>query len=642
MKSAIVSLSDKSNLFTLVNHLVSHNYKIISSGGTYSAINEILNNAYQHLYSVDEITNHPEILGGRVKTLHPIIHGGILASSENPAHITELQNLNIDKIDLVAVNLYPFEKTISKSDTTENDAIENIDIGGHTLLRAACKNYKDIVVLCEPLDYNILDETTITQDIKKSLSIKAWKHITHYDQVITEYFTFGNTRYRTYEFQHQLKYGCNPHQFSAAIYSINNTQISNNHLNEQHNMPFNVLNGNLGYINVLDAVNAWGLVCDLGQTLKTDVAASFKHTSPAGVGIGYLYDETNMDTTKPLSELEPINPLSQDIQYFLQKKCQNRKLSSVAVSYIRARSGDPMSSFGDFIGVYGCVNKELAEIIKLEVSDGIIAMAYEEEALEILKNKKNGKFIILEGINNNSYINAQQLAQSQSHTKPISCISEFREIGGLCITQNSNNIVFNEKEHITKNIPTKNKTLSQLDKVNLLIANTTLKYTQSNSVAYARDCQIIGVGAGQQSRVDCVKLAGAKARKWWLRNHIKVTELLSMFKKGVKRQEKINAVIRYIEGDFTMIEKDHWLTLFEKAPPTFTELDKHKYLMEINGVAMASDAFFPFRDNIDHASKYGVSCIVQPGGSVADEKVIEACDEYGMVMSMSGFRVFTH
>ena len=275
MPTAIVSLSDKSNLFTLVNYLVSKSYRIISSGGTYKAINDILGGNYEHLYRVENITGYPELLGGRVKTLHPIIHTGILASSDNPEHLADLQKHNIDKIDLVAVNLYPFNETVSNPNVKEEDAIENIDIGGHTLLRAACKNYHDIRVLCRPTMYWMLGGQPNTLEIRRTLANEAWKHVTEYDQAITSYFTDNKVEYRTYNKYHELKYGCNPHQSGAAMYLLGG----------ETNVPFHVINGQLGYINVLDAVNAWGLVCDLGNVLNTEVAASFKHTSPAGVGI---------------------------------------------------------------------------------------------------------------------------------------------------------------------------------------------------------------------------------------------------------------------------------------------------------------------------------------------------------------------
>jgi phosphoribosylaminoimidazolecarboxamide formyltransferase/IMP cyclohydrolase len=609
MPTAIVSLSDKGNLFTLVNYLVSNSYRIISSGGTYKAINDILDGNYENLYKVEDITGYPELLGGRVKTLHPIIHAGILASSDNPEHLDDLQKHNIDKIDLVAVNLYPFNKTVSDTNVKEEDAIENIDIGGHTLLRAACKNYRDIRVLCRPSIYWTLDGKPNTLETRRYLANEAWKHITEYDQSITTYFTNNDVEYRTYNKYKELKYGCNPHQSSAAMYLLGG----------ENNVPFQVINGQLGYINVLDAVNAWGLVCDLGNVLKTEVAASFKHTSPAGVGIGYLYDDET---------LELLTPLNENVEYFLHNSVkQDPQISSVSASYIRARSGDPMSSFGDFIAVFGTVDEQLAGIIKREVSDGIIAYDYTKKALEILKSKKSGKFIILEGDTN--------------YMKKYKYLFEYREIGGLCIKQRINRVLFDTKEHFNT-IPTENKKLSFLDKVNLLIANTSLKYTQSNSVSYAKEFQIIGVGAGQQSRVDCVKLAGSKADKWWLRNHPKVQNLLTLFRPEVRRQERINAVIRYIEGDFTDIEYHGWCDLFIREPEELTHQDKQEFLKTFNGVAMASDAFFPFRDNIDHASKHGVKYIVQPGGSIADEGVITACNNYDMVMCMSGVRVFTH
>ena len=602
MKCAIVSVSDKRELSVIGDFLVNNNFMILSSGGTYRALRSLYPD-YINIKTVSQLTKFPEILGGRVKTLHPFIHGGILASSLFPEHINELNSLGILKIHMVVVNLYPFQNAVKKDPSVDN-AIENIDIGGHTLIRAAAKNYKDVLVITNPDDYeDVTNNCLLNQNIelRRDYANRAWKHVTEYDMAISSYFNPEMT-YRHYNMQKSLKYGCNPHQVNAGIHSINNNF-----------MPFDIINGNPGYINILDVVNSWQLVCDLGKTLNTVAAASFKHTSPAGVGVGTIMDDSHNSIKNDLStKLRKTYFLNEETSY-----------SSSTIAYLRARNSDPMSSFGDFIAIYGEVDEELALLIKREVSDGIIALDYSEEAISILEKKKKGKYLILKG-------------------RPIfnKFPQEYREIGGFCLSQTPNNEVTTMK--YLSNVATSNKDLTELDKINLVIANTSLKYAQSNSVAYAYDGQLVGLGAGQQSRVDCVKLAGRKTDIWFLRSHPKVLSLHSKFVPKTKRQTKVNACIRYIEGDFTPIEKRHWDQLFTEPIEPLTEIEKQEYLSNLQNVALASDAFFPFRDNIDHCSKRGVSCIVQPGGSVADPKIIEACNEYNITMCLSGVRVFTH
>ena len=602
MKCAIVSVSDKRELSVIGDFLVNNNFMILSSGGTYRALRSLYPD-YINIKTVSQLTKFPEILGGRVKTLHPFIHGGILASSLFPEHINELNSLGILKIHMVVVNLYPFKNAVERDPSVDN-AIENIDIGGHTLIRAAAKNYKDVLVITNPDDYeDVTNNCLLNQNIelRRDYANRAWKHVTEYDMAISSYFNPEMT-YRHYNMQKSLKYGCNPHQVNAGIHSINNNF-----------MPFDIINGNPGYINILDVVNSWQLVCDLGKTLNTVAAASFKHTSPAGVGVGTIMDDSHNSIKNDLStKLRKTYFLNEETSY-----------SSSTIAYLRARNSDPMSSFGDFIAIYGEVDEELALLIKREVSDGIIALDYSEEAISILEKKKKGKYLILKG-------------------RPIfnNFPQEYREIGGFCLSQTPNNEVTTMK--YLSNVATSNKDLTELDKINLVIANTSLKYAQSNSVAYAYDGQLVGLGAGQQSRVDCVKLAGRKTDIWFLRSHPKVLSLHSKFVPKTKRQTKVNACIRYIEGDFTPIEKRHWDQLFTEPIEPLTEIEKQEYLSNLQNVALASDAFFPFRDNIDHCSKRGVSCIVQPGGSVADPKIIEACNEYNITMCLSGVRVFTH
>lgn len=297
-------------------------------------------------------------------------------------------------------------------------------------------------------------------------------------------------------------------------------------------------------------------------------------------------------------------------------------MTPTALAYLRARNADPMCSFGDFCAVSGEVDEDTATILKREVSDGIVAASYTPGALAILKAKKGGKFIIL---------------QATDNYDPGAL--EYREVYGMTFSQKRNDIVIG-KDHITGNVVTSNKDLSEAAVRDLILASICIKYTQSNSVGFAKDGMMVGVGAGQQSRVDCVKLAGRKVATWYLRQHPKVLAL--PFKEGVKRQDRVNARVRYIEGDFTAEEKVRWLEQFTEVPEPLTAEDKEEFLKKSTGISISSDAFFPFRDSIDHASKLGVSFVAQPGGSVQDEQITEACDEYGMTMAFTGVRLFHH
>jgi phosphoribosylaminoimidazolecarboxamide formyltransferase/IMP cyclohydrolase len=299
----------------------------------------------------------------------------------------------------------------------------------------------------------------------------------------------------------------------------------------------------------------------------------------------------------------------------------DQSLTGLALAYVRARNADPMCSYGDFAAMSDAVDVETAKKLKFEVSDGIIAPGYEPEALELLKTKKSGQYVILEA---NPNYKAPEM--------------EYREVFGVVFAQRRNDSSITDAT--TQNIKTSKKDLSAEAKRDLILAQIAVKYTQSNSVGFAKNGQMLGIGAGQQSRVDCVKLAGRKVATWYLRQHPKVNSL--PFKKDVKKVDRINARVRYIEGDFTPQEKKEWDQNFETVPAPLTAQDKEEWLATLKGVICSSDAFFPFRDSIDTASRYGVSYIVQPGGSQADESVIEACNEYGMVMSFSGVRLFHH
>ena len=394
---------------------------------------------------------------------------------------------------------------------------------------------------------------------------------------------------KNYLHQFDLKYGSNPHQKPAAIYSLDGDKL-----------PFSVLNGQPGYINLLDAINAWQLVAELDEALKLPAATSFKHVSPAGAAVHVPLDET-------LREIYG---------------CQNQELTPLATAYIRARGADPLSSFGDFIALSRKVDVQTADIIRKMVSDGIIAPGYDEDALKLLKEKKDGKYIILK-------------ADPEFKSPAL----EFREVAGVVFSQQRNTIKINNNSLLTE-VVTKNTTLTDSARRDLVLASITLKYTQSNSVAYALNGQMIGIGAGQQSRVDCTKLAGRKTDVWFLRQHPKVRNL--PFYEQVGSVKRTNARILCIEGSMTAPELRAWKSLFKGPAEALSVVEKEEWLSKLAGVSLSSDAFFPFRDNIDQASKRGVDYVVQPGGSNRDQDVIAATDEYGMVMLFSGIRLFHH
>ena len=387
----------------------------------------------------------------------------------------------------------------------------------------------------------------------------------------------------------KLKYGCNPHQKVAEATFI-----------DEDNKPFEVLNGKVGYINLLDALNAWQLVDEVKKSIGIVAATSFKHVSPAGAAIGI--------------------PLTDEL-----KQCYGfpgEDLSPAASAYLRARGADPSSSFGDFIGLSDTVDLDTAKILSKVVSDGIIAPDYEPEALEILKAKKKGGFIVLKA--NTDY-------QPQD--------VETRNLYGLELKQSRSDVLVVKDVHL-KEIVSKNKAISEDVLRDLILGLVTIKYTQSNSVGYVLNGQMIGIGAGQQSRVDCTKLAGRKVDTWFLRQHPKVLGLT--FKQGIKRQDAINWRLRYVEGDLTATEQKMFDDALEAPVAAFTSEEKKAWLAELKEVGFVSDAFIPFRDNIDHATRRGVKYIAHTGGSLRDDLVTEAADEYDMVMIHTGIRLFHH
>lgn len=388
----------------------------------------------------------------------------------------------------------------------------------------------------------------------------------------------------------QLKYGCNPNQKPSRIYMADGSDL-----------PIQVLSGRPGYINFMDALNGYQLVRDLKKATGLPAAASFKHVSPAGAAVGLPLTET-------LGKI-----------YFVDDMPE---LSPLASAYVRARGADRMSSFGDFISLSDVCDASTASVIKREVSDGMIAPGYTDEALEILKQKKKGNYVILQ-------------IDPAYRPDPI----ERRQIFGITFEQGRQELDINDE--MFANIVTKNRNLPAEALRDMKIAMITLKYTQSNSVCYVKDGQAIGVGAGQQSRVHCVRLAGQKADNWWKRQCPKVLNL--PFKEGIHRADRDNAIDVYIGDEYEDVLRDgEWQKVFTEKPEPFTAEEKKAWIAKNTGVTLGSDAFFPFSDNIERAKKSGVQYVAEPGGSIRDDAVIECCDKYDMIMAFTGIRLFHH
>lgn len=387
----------------------------------------------------------------------------------------------------------------------------------------------------------------------------------------------------------ELKYGCNPNQKPARVF-----------MKDGQDLPFTVLNGRPGYINLLDAFNSWQLVRELREATGLPSSASFKHVSPAGAAVAVPLSET----LKKMYFVEGI------------------ELTPMATAYIRARGADRMSSYGDFAALSDECDAATARFLAREVSDGVIAPSYSAEALEILKTKRKGNYLVIQM---NPDYKAPEL--------------ETKEVFGVTFEQKRNDIKITEE--LFNNIPTKNKNITDEAKRDLLIALITLKYTQSNSVCYAKDGQAIGIGAGQQSRVHCTRLAGNKADIWHLRQAPQVLNL--PFKPDVRRPDRDNAIDVYISDEYMdLLGGDDWKRVFTEKPPVFTKEEKDAWLAQVKGVALGSDAFFPFGDNIERAHKSGVEFVAQSGGSIRDDNVIETCDKYNMAMAFVGIRLFHH
>ena len=494
---------------------------------------------------VSAITNAPEMLGGRVKTLHPAVHGGILARNIESDE-QDLANQKISKVDYVVCNLYPFKDTVAKPNVTVENAVEEIDIGGVTLLRAAAKNHARVTILSDPNDYSTflqeLGSGDVSEKNRKLYALKAFEHTADYDEAISGYFrkiyAGDGEQYMA------LRYGANPHQKPASACV------------KSGNLPFKVRNGSPGYINLLDCLNAWPLVKELKQALGYPAAASFKHVSPAGAAVGV-----------PLSEKEK--------QVYMVEDIPGIDESSLAQAYARARGADRMSSFGDIIALSDVVDVPTAKFISREVSDGVIAPGYEPDALAILSKKKGGKYLVLE--------------MDPDYTPPA---DETRSVYGVQLSQHRNDIVISPSSTFGSIVTPKSVTsLPEFAVRDLTVATIALKYTQSNSVCYALNGQVIGLGAGQQSRIHCTRLAGDKADNWWMRFHDRVLDI--KWKPGVKRPEKSNAIDMLCSGQIPRsdVEKADYERVFEEVPPPFTAEEREAWSQKLKEVVVSSDAF---------------------------------------------------
>jgi phosphoribosylaminoimidazolecarboxamide formyltransferase/IMP cyclohydrolase len=588
-KTAILSVYDKTGLLDLAKGLVAANVRLLASGGTARLLRE----SGFPVEDVESITHAPEMLGGRVKTLHPAVHGGILARNIDSDE-KDLKEHHIEKVDFVVCNLYPFKETVAKINVTIPEAVEEIDIGGVTLLRAAAKNHSRVTILSDPADYAVFLEelkesgnAEVPESLRQTLALKAFEHTSDYDTAISDFF---RKKYSEGKAQLPLRYGANPHQKPSQAF-VNEGEL-----------PFKVLSGSPGYINLLDALNSWPLVKELSASLNLPAAASFKHVSPAGAAVGL-----------------PLNDIEKKI--YMVDTIEN--LSPLANAYARARGADRMSSFGDFIALSNIVDLPTAQIISKEVSDGVIAPGYEPEALELLKAKKKGKYCVL---------------QIDPNYNPPSM--EKRQVYGITMEQKRNDAIFNSSTF--KEFVSKNTKLTEQAAIDLTVATIALKYTQSNSVCYAKNGMVIGLGAGQQSRIHCTRLAGDKADNWWLRQHPRV--LAFKWAKGVKRPEKSNAIDLYVSNQIptTEPEKSEYESKFEEVPVPLTLEERREWLDQLNEVALSSDAFFPFPDNVYRAVRSGVKYIAAASGSVMDRAVFDAADAHDLVYVENPIRLFHH
>ncbi|KAF1997191.1 AICARFT/IMPCHase bienzyme [Amniculicola lignicola CBS 123094] len=594
-KTAILSVYDKTGLLDLAKGLHDQGVRMLASGGTAKMIRQ----ANFPIEDVSAITKAPEMLGGRVKTLHPAVHGGILARNLD-SDSKDLSENSIDKIDFVVCNLYPFSETVARINVTIPEAVEEIDIGGVTLLRAAAKNHARVTIISDPKDYHdflteLKNDGEVSEKSRNVYALKAFEQTAAYDSAISDFF---RKKYAGEgEQQLPLRYGANPHQKPATVFMPNSQ------------LPFKVLCGSPGYINLLDALNAWPLVRELSKALNYPAAASFKHVSPAGASIGV-----------PLSDVERKVYMVDDIDGI--------ENSPLAQAYARARGADRMSSFGDMIALSQEVDVPTAKIISREVSDGVIAPAYTQEALEILKKKKGGKYLVLQ-------IDPDYVPGSE----------ETRTVFGISLRQHRNDAQISPADTFnTIMVPKNSPPLPESALRDLAVATIALKYTQSNSVCYALNGQVIGLGAGQQSRIHCTRLAGDKADNWWMRFHSRTLSL--KWKKGTKRPSKSNAIDLLCSGlvPESGIERDDFEAHFEEGqvPQPFSPEERKEWLGKLEGVAVSSDAFFPFIDNVFRAARSGVKYMAAPTGSQNDGAVFETSEKLGITFVEQHVRLFHH
>ena len=591
--TAILSVYDKTNLIELAQGLAAKGVRLLGSGGTARAVRA----AGLEIGDVSDITQAPEMLQGRVKTLHPAVHGGILARTSLESDRADLDAQQIAPIDIVVCNLYPFEETVAKDPApTLAQAVEEVDIGGVTLIRAAAKNHERVWVLCDPSDYATFlaqfggEDNDTAKQCRERFALKGFTHTAHYDTAISQYFRqqYASPPREPVQ-QITLRYGANPHQKPACAYL------------PERELPFKALSGSPGYINLLDGLNAWGLVKELSEATQRLAAASFKHVSPAGAAVAV-----------PLTETEAKAYFVADLG----------PLSELATAYARARGADRMSSFGDFIALSHTCDEQTARIISREVSDGVIAPGFEPAALELLAAKKSGKYCVL-----------------QMDPAYVPDVTETRQVYGVTLQQRRNDLkvtpdLFKERVSALKDVPDS----ALLD---MIVATIALKYTQSNSVCYALHGQVIGLGAGQQSRIHCTRLAGGKTDNWWLRQHPRVLAL--PFKKGTKRPDKSNAIDLFVEGTpLGGEERVQWESVFETVPEPLSQEERAQHAAALQNVVVASDAFFPFPDNVFRAARSGAKFIAAPGGSVMDDACVAAADAHNIVVARTNVRLFHH
>jgi phosphoribosylaminoimidazolecarboxamide formyltransferase / IMP cyclohydrolase len=574
-KFALLSVFDKTDIEKVAEFLVSKDYTLLSSGGTA----KYLTNLDIPVTEVSKFTGSPELLDGRVKTLHPKIHGSILQKDLNNKYQNELVDL-----DVVICNLYPFEHVLEKG-LSHDELMENIDIGGITLLRASGKNHHRVYIISNPSQYGDFIKYHHQYDgyYMSELATQAFLCSSLYDSKIMNYLSMDGCMANYYYKFDKLKYGTNAHQKNAyCMGHINSTDDVYKHLEPE----FEVLNGSLGYINYLDAYGAWNLVSDIRKTLDKTCATSFKHTSPAGVSIN----------NTPLSSSEIFN-------YQLAKGVESP--SDGYLTYVRARNCDPKSSFGDFVAINTIVDYDLAMYLKSCVSDGIVATEYTWEALEVLKTKKDGNYVILK----HNDVKYKQIG--------------VKDYGGFALSQDENNVLLDKTKYNDDTV----------------LGMTTLKYTQSNSTCFVYDNNVIGIGAGQQNRVDCVCLARMKAFIWLLRYNLhKLYDFHDFVDANafldkcetMKKTEKINFTFMTFEKLYHCDLGINDLRIFKNS------------FNDLKNLTLCSDGFFPFSDSVEEAQKINVNDVVHPGGSVSDDKIDKYCTDNNIKCYKTGIRYFYH